>query len=115
MCITWLCPPRQVRAVSMWSENITPKLNAQLPDVLRVRRSRWELGVGNSLQLPELRELQEDGVGVDEREGQAGGAVEEPASQDVVPQERRRRMHQQIERVRRGGRFRASAAPPACV
>ena len=80
---------------------------------LGVGARRSGLGVGSSLQLPELGEFQEDGVGVDDRQGQSRSAVEETTPQDVVPEKRGRRMKQQIDGVRHGGRFRASAAPPA--
>jgi hypothetical protein len=56
------------------------------------------LSVGTLLlQLPELGELQEDGIRVDERKGESGNAVSEAAAQHVVPEECCRWMCEQID------------------
>ena len=51
------------------------------------------------LQLPQLGELQQHRVGVDERDGEAGDAIGKPAAQHIVAQERRRRVRQQVDRA----------------
>ena len=77
----WFWPPRQVRAVSMWSESIA-------------------LGHGTAPALPQLGQLQEDVPAVHRRDHQAGGAGREAAAEDVVAQEGERRMDGDLQQRR---------------
>ena len=51
------------------------------------------------LQLPELQDLEENVVRVEDRNQEPGGAVTKPAPHDVVAQERRGRMDGDLERI----------------
>src|SRR5262245_52812892 len=100
----------------MWRENTTqlpitnfqPPIHSQIQtpnyQALSNDRAVWKLGVGRVLgvgswslgvvlQFPELGEFEEDRIRVHQRDRQAHGAVENASAQQVVPQERRRRMH----------------------
>src|SRR4030095_15051924 len=106
----------------MWSENKfdsrlrTPTLQLPTPKRSFVRWPfgvRWlgvgvmrsELGVGSSLKFPEFGELQEDGVGIHDRQGQAGHALAESAPQDVIPEKGGGRMCKEIECIRAAAAF----------
>src|SRR6188474_1025881 len=126
--ITWLDPPVQFRDVSMCRENTSqfPNTNFRLPTKpdsqlpipttlngqlsnesqrsrLGVGSWRW-LGVGSwasgvVLQLPELGEFQEHGIRVHQRDCQTHRSVEESATEQIVPQERRRRVRDDAQRA----------------
>src|SRR5947209_5250754 len=83
---TWFCPPRQVRAVSMWSENMVQG------SAFRVRRSEF--------QFPEFGEFQRHVIRVHARNRQPGPSVQKPALEDVIAKEGELRLHEQIERRR---------------
>ena len=102
VCSTWLWPPRQSRAVSMWRENIAIQAiqsRMRTPGVLSGRYvlevGSWALGVLCSSQS--LANFRNTEYALTIERIEAGRAVEEAAAQDVVAQERGRRMDDEIE------------------
>ena len=75
-------------AVSMWRENMVGQDQAQLPAHRTGRSCRRSARRSRALQLPELRELQQHVVGVQQRHHEPRHALPDAATKDVVAQER---------------------------
>ena len=118
---TWFWPPRQVRAVSMWRENIgyQAQTSATANQLTASASSRCACFVAAALllQLPQLRELQEHVVRVQRRDDAARRAPSRmPPRSDVVAQERQRRMAGELRAApaRRPLRLHLLAPPASC-
>src|SRR5687767_125532 len=97
---TCCCPPRQVRAVSMWTANMRSHSLADFSSTAPDDRSgviqSCSAAVAASTELPEFRKLQADVAGIHRRYDQARDAVAEPSAEQVISDERRRRMHHKV-------------------